>query len=346
MKLRKVRDEVLTAKGRSLTENPNELGSAGNAAHLLAVFAQIPHALSASGGDLLVGALEAFADVLEAELHVLRVLVDPLGVAANDENGRILDLWVGRKRWQERHDERDCVIVVRVHLGTHRPEREERGLDRLPGPASLCPCRGRRLERALDELKGPFEALGRAEDVAAVLEGVAHRVPEAAEVIALLSVHLALVGGEAEVTNDDFDEAFVDLGKRAREGVGRALAERLSELVPEVEGDLDDLELLRPRTDGNCLDEREKSLGVLQNERPVRLTRLDKDAAEATERLGIVPNVFTLKPRGEGQDARKNLLDDVQVVVDFLRLMDEVDEYVDCRVKERIGCERVKRELE
>jgi hypothetical protein len=78
-----------------------------------------------------------------------------------------------------------------------------------------------------------------------------------------------------EVADDDTDEFDVDLQERSDSGVAVSLLQSLRKTVPEVEGDADDVEVFDGGAGGDELDEGEESVGVLDDERFVPLSRLD-----------------------------------------------------------------------
>lgn len=300
-----------------------------------AVLAEVLECLRGRGPDLLVRVVEAGRDVGELEGDVVRVEVDPLRVAADDEDRGVPDLGVRRELRHKVHDERHDLVVGRVDLGAHRAHREQRRLEVLPLDLG---CRRRR-ERGGDDVVRPSEARRRAEDGTAVLEGVADRVAEVAEVVALLAGEGGVVVRVVEVADDGADEVGEDGEEGTDGGVVADLAHGAREAVPEVEGDACDAEVVVGGANRDQLDEGEEGFEVGDDEAIVPLAGFNEDAAVPSHlvRVGARRGVEQVRP--EGGESRDELLDDAHVLLDFLSLVDEVDESVDCSVKELVGRE-------
>lgn len=113
MKLRKVGDEVVRA-----------------------ILAEVFHRLSSSRRDVCFPALrfllESGGNVRELKLDVLGVVVDPLSVTADYEDGGVADLGVRRKFGKDVHNLRHDLVVAGIDLCSHRAHREQGSLDVLP----------------------------------------------------------------------------------------------------------------------------------------------------------------------------------------------------------------------
>lgn len=193
VKLRKVRNEVVTA-----------------------VLAEVLHRLGCSGRNVgfatLSVLLESRGDVGKLELDMLGVIVDPLGVATDDEDGSVADFGVRWELGKDVHDLRHDLVVARIDFGAHGTHGEEGCLDVLPFDGSAGG------ESRRDDVEGAAEAGRSAEDATAVLERIADGVPEVAEGIAFVADERGVVVRVVEVSNDGADEVGEDVehGGRGR----------------------------------------------------------------------------------------------------------------------------------
>jgi len=326
---REVEQVLAVELGREGLDEGVELREEGDEV-LGAVLAQVLHRLRRRGEHLGVRLVEAGRDVRQLELDVLRVLLRPVRVPADDEDGGVADARVRRELGQHLHDARHEVVVAHVDLGAHRPHREQGRLDVLP----LDRVAGG--DRARDDVVRLLQARARAEHLAAVLERVADLVPEVAERVAVLAAELARLVRVVQVPDDDPDE----VGEDADEGLERRaradLEDALGEAVPEVERDADHLELLVRGALLDELDEREERRRVLDDEGLVPLAGLDEDPAVAAHLVLVLERRRVGEVGPERRQPRDDLLDDGDVLLELHRLVDDVDEDVDSRVEQLV----------
>ena len=184
------------------------------------------------------------------------MLVDPLGVARDDEECGVADARVKRKLGYQVHDLRYHLVVAGVYFGTHRSQREQGCLDLLPrNVRTTRETVGDHLVRSHETLLGP-------KDEAAVLQGVPHDVAETPEVVCLLARERGHVVREVQVTDNDSHECLIRFKEDGRHS--GLLPDALRQTHPEVERDRDNIEVMVCRTFPDGLHYGVERFGMMQ----------------------------------------------------------------------------------
>jgi hypothetical protein len=142
-----------------------------------------------------------------------------------------------------------------------------------------------------------------------------------------------------EMANDDGLQSGVNVEERLDRGIVWLSAEGSGEGVPKVESDRDDVEVGIGRAGRDRLDEGQEIGRMPNDEVLVVFPGLAEDPTVTANSIWVV--FVRLELRSEGDHPRYDLLDDLDVVFDFLGLAYEVADDIDGGIEQLVGREGI-----